>query len=123
MGPMRGVGWITVGLVVGACGRSPFLIDEGPSSNDDGDDRGDAPVDDDERGDGREDDDEAGDEIDDGVFVMPPDVPSDTPPDPSCGNGKIDPGELCYLPRVGYPSRIDPCALALGDLNDDGHLD
>jgi hypothetical protein len=52
-----------------------------------------------------------------------PDVPTDTPPDPTCGNGKIDPGELCYLPRVGYPSHIHPCGVALADVDNDGHTD
>jgi hypothetical protein len=122
---MRGVGWIGVVLALGGCGRSGFLVDEGPlDGGGEGDERGDdRPANDDDRP-NPEDDDEAGDEIDDeGAFVPPPDIPMDTPPDPSCGNGQIDPGELCYLPRVGYPSRIDPCALALGDLDDDGHLD
>ncbi len=62
-------------------------------------------------------------EAEEGAFVPVPDLPMDTPPDPSCGNGVIDAGELCYVPRVGYPARIDPCGVAIADFNEDGHLD
>jgi hypothetical protein len=120
---MRGAGWIAVGLglVTSACGRSPLLVDDGQSADDRADGADDPDVFDDGNDDRDDDDDD--DDGDDGSFVPPPDVPGDTEPDPSCGNGVIDPGELCYLPRIGFPSRIDPCALAIGDLNDDGHLD
>lgn len=118
---MRRICWIASGVVAAACGRSPLIVTGGDTGEDgaNGDERG-APPD---GNDGRPLDDDDG--ADDGSFVDEPgpDVPSDTPPDPSCGNGKIDPGELCYLPHVGYPSRIDPCALAIADLNNDGHLD
>jgi len=122
---MRRIAWFAMGVVVSACGRSPLLIaDDGIADEaGEGDERGGA-----ERGnDGRPDDDDEDDDDDvvdeGGAFVPPPDLPQDTVPDPSCGNGVIDPGELCYLPRIGFPSRIDPCAIAVGDLNDDGHLD
>jgi hypothetical protein len=62
------------------------------------------------------------------VFVDPddpdqPPIPPDRPPDASCGNGQVDPGELCFLPQVEFWSRIDPCALDVGDIDSDGHLD
>ena len=74
---------------------------------------------------------EVGDEFGDGpgmedgaVFVDPeePEPPPEPRPE-SCGNGTIEPGELCHLPQVEYWSRIDPCALDVGDIDGDGHLD
>lgn len=122
---MRGVGWIALGLGVAmvSCGRSPLLVGDGASADDRADGEDGPDVNDEGHDDRNDEEDEDEGDVDDGAFVPLVDVPEDTPPDPSCGNGVIDPGELCYLPRIGFPSRIDPCALALGDLNDDGHLD
>jgi hypothetical protein len=73
---------------------------------------------------------EAGDELGDGpgmedgaVFVDPEEPPPEEPRPESCGNGMLEPGELCYLPQVEHWSRIDPCALDVGDIDGDGHLD
>ncbi len=75
---------------------------------------------------------DAGDELGDGpgmedgaVFVDPEPEPEPEPePRPeSCGNGMHEPGELCYRPQVEFWSRIDPCALDVGDIDGDGHLD
>ena len=48
---------------------------------------------------------------------------ADAPPFDGCGDGVIVPGELCFLPQVTFASRIDPCSIDIGDLDDDGHLD
>ncbi|MEX1367311.1 MAG: VCBS repeat-containing protein [Nannocystaceae bacterium] len=58
---------------------------------------------------------------DDGDEDEPPNV--DPPPEATCGNGVIDPGEICFLPQVTFYSRIDPCALDVGDFDGDGNLD
>ena len=57
-----------------------------------------------------------------------PDEPDEPPPPPpvdmeGCGNGRVEPGELCYLEMEIYPSRIDPCSIDVGDLDGDGHVD
>jgi len=71
--------------------------------------------------------DELGDDgpgMEDGVVFVDPDEPEPPEPRPeSCGNGTVEAGELCHLPQVEYWSRIDPCALDVGDINGDGHLD
>lgn len=93
-----------------ACGRSPFVIEDGSGGGGDGAadgaafDTDDAPGDD--RGDGDDDRDEPL-----------------TPDESGCGNGQIVPGEICFLDQVEFPSRIDPCAIDIGDLDGDGHLD
>jgi hypothetical protein len=58
------------------------------------------------------------------VGTLLPDVgiPPIDPPD-GCGDGIVTPGELCFDDQVVYPARIDPCAIDIGDLDDDGHLD
>ncbi len=75
---------------------------------------------------------DAGDDddgFDDGTFVEPdpdPEIPPeevDPPLDESCGNGIAEPGELCFMPEITFWSRIDPCALDIGDIDGDGHLD
>lgn len=100
-----------VALLALSCGRTPFgdgaTVGEGGLDASGGDTE-DAVVPD------GEDPDAPG-----SVFVGPPDLPSMAE---SCGNGRIDPGELCYLPQVEFPSRIDPCALAVADFDLDGHL-
>ena len=66
------------------------------------------------------------DSNDDGrSFVDDDEPPMDPAPplDPTCGNGVIDPGELCLLPQEIYWSRIDPCAIDVADIDGDGHLD
>ncbi|MEM9458906.1 MAG: VCBS repeat-containing protein [Myxococcota bacterium] len=64
---------------------------------------------------------------DDGEFPPEPDEPDEPLPDPplpeSCGNGIAEPGELCFMPEITFWSRIDPCALDIGDIDGDGHLD
>jgi hypothetical protein len=116
---MRPIAWGSLLLLV-ACGRTSLGVEEtnahtfGADSIDPfGDSRGesDRPSDD---------EDSVDDTFDDSVFVMPPDFPGE---DQTCGNGKIDPGELCYLPAASYPSNIDPCAVAIADIDLDGHLD
>ncbi|MCH9687788.1 MAG: VCBS repeat-containing protein [Deltaproteobacteria bacterium] len=52
-----------------------------------------------------------------------PRPPVDPPLPESCGNGIIEPGELCFMPQITFWSRIDPCSLDIGDLDGDGHLD
>jgi FG-GAP-like repeat len=72
--------------------------------------------------------DEIGMGMEDGVAFVDPDDP-DAPPPPNpppaatCGNGTVDPGELCHQSQVEFWSRIDPCALDVGDIDGDGHLD
>lgn len=61
---------------------------------------------------------------DDGVAFVDPEEPPPPEPRPrSCGNGRVDPGELCHQPQLEFWSRIDPCALDVGDIDGDGHLD
>lgn len=104
-------------LLLPACGRTGIdlplseAVDDGADANDDAD--------------------EIGMGMEDGVAFVDPDdpgqpdppIPPNRPPDASCGNGQVDPGELCYLPQVEFWSRIDPCALDIGDIDGDGHLD
>ena len=47
----------------------------------------------------------------------------DPPPPTTCGNGVVDPGELCFDEQLTFASRIDPCAIDVADLDGDGHLD
>lgn len=100
---MRRLAWLGIGFAL-ACGRSGFEFPEAGTASlgGDGSDGG---------GGGHDGSDAPSDDAqDDGfVFVPEPDLPAMAP---SCGNGVIDPGELCYLPSIEYASRIDPCARA-----------
>lgn len=103
---------VLVGLLLLGCGRTGIDLP------------GDGPV-----ADGALDAD-AGDEFDDGpgmddgaAFVDPEEPPPPAPRPESCGNGTIEPGELCHQPQLEFWSRIDPCALDVGDIDGDGHLD
>lgn len=103
-----GPSMVAIGLLL-ACGRTGLdLPDDGLA--DDGFDGGD------ERGDGPGFDDGLPDDPDD------PRVP-DPPLPESCGDGVAEPGELCFRPQIELWSRIDPCALDIGDIDGDGHLD
>ncbi len=71
---------------------------------------------------------DAGDEILDGPGFDdgfdPEYEPEVDPPLPeSCGDGIAEPGELCFMPQITFWSRIDPCAIDIGDIDGDGHLD
>jgi hypothetical protein len=73
---------------------------------------------------------DAGDEhgdgpgMEDGAVFLEPEEPMPPEPRPvSCGNGTVEPGELCHQPQIEFWSRIDPCALDVGDIDGDGHLD
>jgi hypothetical protein len=46
-----------------------------------------------------------------------------TPDESGCGDGYAAPGEVCFLPQRTFPSRIDPCAISIADLDGDGHMD
>lgn len=102
----RLVAWLVAGSSLAACGRTgmdPLREAEsldGSGSSGDEDPPGDPPVD-------------------------PPDDPPDDPPpkERGCGDGIIEPGQLCFSEQLRFPSRIDPCAIDLGDLDGDGHLD
>lgn len=99
-------------LILG-CGRTGIDIPGVPAADGSLDDAGDD-----------EDVDDDGPGMDDGVvFVDPEEPPPEEPRPESCGNGMHEPGELCYLPEVEFYSRIDPCALDIGDVDGDGHLD
>lgn len=105
--------WL-LGLV--ACGRTPF----GDHAGQDGASAAEASGTESPNTPDDDDDDDDGDGDPGLVFLAPPDLPIE---DATCGNGVIDPGELCYLPHAQYESRIDPCALAIADFDLDGHLD
>lgn len=98
-------------LVLTGCGRTgmDFTDDEVADGDfDGGDDRADGPG------------------FDDGEDPLPePDdrPPTDPPLPETCGNGIAEPGELCFMPEITFWSRIDPCALDIGDIDGDGHLD
>ncbi|MEM7160471.1 MAG: VCBS repeat-containing protein [Myxococcota bacterium] len=82
------------------------------------------PFTDEEVADGGLDAGELPEEPDDSVgFVDDEPIDPAPPQDPTCGNGIIDPGELCLLPQIVFWSRIDPCAIDIGDIDGDGHLD
>ncbi|MEM6990773.1 MAG: VCBS repeat-containing protein [Myxococcota bacterium] len=91
-----------------ACGRTGF----GPTDDilEGGADEGPAPM--------VDPDDEAGDDRPEPDPELPPPVDME-----GCGNGIVEEGELCYLEMVVFPSRIDPCAIDVGDLDGDGHVD
>ncbi|MCA9706935.1 MAG: VCBS repeat-containing protein [Myxococcales bacterium] len=95
------------GLLLVGCGRTGMDFPEDELADggfDGGDERGDGPG------------------FDDGE--PPDDRPLPDPPLPeSCSNGVPEAGELCFLPQVEFWSRIDPCALDVGDIDGDGHLD
>lgn len=103
---------VVLGTLLLACGRTGIDLPGGGVA-DEGLDAGDAPAPDD------------GDEWgDDGVaFVDPEEPPPPMPRPESCGNGRVEPGELCHQPQLEFWSRIDPCALDVGDIDGDGHLD
>lgn len=108
---------VVAGLLLMACGRTglyfgdELLADDGADGDDDGGTL-DGPGHDDGRGDA---------EADDGRPEEPP-IP-DPPLPESCGNGIAEPGELCLMPQIEFWSRIDPCALDIGDVDGDGLLD
>ncbi len=52
-----------------------------------------------------------------------PDDPDDPQPDPTCGDGVIDPGEFCHESRSQVGAGIDPCALTVADFDHDGRPD
>lgn len=70
---------------------------------------------------------EIGPGMDGGAAFIDPEDPDQPPPDAplpeSCGDGIVQPGELCLRPQIEFWSRIDPCALDVGDIDGDGHLD
>ena len=102
---------VPVSLLLLACGRTGIDL-PGDTVADGTLDAGDA---DDDAGDGPG--------MDDGVaFVDPEPVPPEPRPE-SCGNGMHEPGELCFRSQIEFYSRIDPCALDVGDIDGDGHLD
>ncbi|MCX4247446.1 FG-GAP repeat domain-containing protein [Paraliomyxa miuraensis] len=108
---MKGARFTTmmaIGLLL-ACGRTGFDFPEDELADDGLDGGGD------ERGNGPGHDDGIPDEDE-------PRLP-DPPLPESCGDGVAEPGELCFRPQVEFWSRIDPCALDLGDIDGDGHLD
>lgn len=105
---------VATGLLLVSCGRTGIDVTDQQFA-DDGLDGGEP----DDDGPGHGDDD--GDPDD-------PDGPYEPPlPDPplpeSCGDGIAEPGELCFMPQIEFWSRIDPCALDIGDVDGDGHLD
>lgn len=105
----RDTRWVIGLLLVASCGRTglgPFIDDEVADGNFDG---------------GEDDDDGVG--FDDGTEPEPPPPNVDPPLEETCGNGIVEPGEICFLPQVTYYSRIDPCALDVADIDGDGHLD
>jgi hypothetical protein len=87
-------------LLVLACGRTPFepIDPKADATEDDGSEL--PPVEDE-----------------------PVPEPVDEPPPESCGNGSVEPGELCFDEHIAFASRIDPCSIDIGDLDGDGHLD
>lgn len=102
----RDTRWVLGLWLLAGCGRTglPFLEDEVADGSLDG----------------AEDD---GVGFDDGTEPEDDRPPVDPPPEATCGNGIIDPGEICFLPQITYWSRIDPCALDVADIDGDGNLD
>lgn len=100
---------MAIGLLLPSCGRTGIDLGDTPFADDgnEGDDGLDGPGHDDGADDGEPDE---------------PRIP-DPPLPESCGDGVADPGELCFRPQIEFWSRIDPCALDVGDIDGDGHLD
>ena len=99
--------------VATACGRSPFSVGEDGAGGDDAADGAAFDTDFDPPGDDQGD---ADGPFDDGDEPLQPD-------ESGCGNGQIAPGDICFHDQIDFPSRIDPCAIDIGDLDGDGHLD